>query len=181
MIVVAVMSMTAEYRRGLIHTTLAASPRRGRILAARSLVIGAVTFVVGLIATGIAIPVVEKLERDKDFYLRPVSTLTEARLILWTAALLAVAAVLAVAIGAILRRSAGAATVVISVIVLPYILAVASVLPLGPAQWLLRVTLAAAFAIQQSAPQHSQVVGEYTPANGYFPLSPWAGFAVLCG
>jgi uncharacterized membrane protein len=21
----------------------------------------------------------------------------------------------------------------------------------------------------------------YTPANGYFPLAPWAGFAVLCG
>ena len=20
----------------------------------------------------------------------------------------------------------------------------------------------------------------YTPANGYFPLAPWAGFAVLC-
>ena len=25
------------------------------------------------------------------------------------------------------------------------------------------------------------VSASYTPANGYFPLAPWAGFAVLCG
>lgn len=180
-IVVAVMFMTAEYRRGLIRTTFAASPRRGRILAAKSLVIGVATFVVGLVAAAIAIPIVEKLERDKGIYLLPVSPLTEVRVIVGTAALMAVAAVLALAVGTILRRSAGAVTLVISIIVLPYILAVAPVLPLGPAQWLLRVTPAAAFAIQQSTPQYSQVVTAYTPGNGYFPLSPWGGFAVLCG
>ena len=38
--VVATMFMTAEYRRGLIRTTLAASPRRGRVLAAKALVVG---------------------------------------------------------------------------------------------------------------------------------------------
>ena len=45
MIVIAAMFITAEYRRGLIRTTLAASPRRGRVLAAKAVVIGAVTFV----------------------------------------------------------------------------------------------------------------------------------------
>jgi len=65
-------------------------------------------------------------------------------------ALLAVAAVLALAVGTILRRSAGAVTIVIAVIVLPYILASASVLPAGPSEWLLRLTPAAGFAIQQS-------------------------------
>ena len=53
------------------------------------------------------------------------------------------------------------------------------VLPLGAADWLLRVTPAAGFAIQQSMP-HAQVTADYTPGNGYFPLPPWAGFAVLC-
>jgi hypothetical protein len=24
------------------------------------------------------------------------------------------------------------------------------------------------------------VIGSYTPSEGYFPLAPWAGFAVLC-
>jgi hypothetical protein len=36
-------------------------------------------------------------------------------------------------------------------------------------------------AIQQSLPRYPQVSGSYTPFNGYFPLAPWAGLAVLCG
>jgi ABC-type transport system involved in multi-copper enzyme maturation permease subunit len=100
---------------------------------------------------------------------------------LGTAALLAVAAVLALAVGTLLRRSAGAVTAVIAAIVLPYLLAVLTgVLPAGAEEWLVRVTPAAAFAIQQNAPQYTQVTASYTPANGYFPLAPWAGFAVLC-
>ncbi len=51
LIVVATLYITAEYRRGLIRVTLAASPRRGRVLAAKAIVIGAVTFVTGLAAT----------------------------------------------------------------------------------------------------------------------------------
>jgi len=66
------------------------------------------------------------------------------------------------------------------VIVLPFILGVAGLLPFGAAQWLLRVTPAAAFAIQQSVPAYPQVTASYTPPT-YFPLSPWAGFGVLCG
>ena len=38
----------------------------------------------------------------------------------------------------------------------------------------------AAFAVQQSIQQYPQVTADYTPGNGYFPLAPWAGFAVLC-
>jgi len=97
-----------------------------------------------------------------------------------TAALFAVAAVLALAVGATLRRSAAAVTAVIVAIVLPYVLAVASVLPAGVSAWLLRLTPAAAFAIQQTLPHYPQVSSAYTPANGYYPLAPWAGFAVLC-
>jgi ABC-type transport system involved in multi-copper enzyme maturation permease subunit len=110
-----------------------------------------------------------------------VSSLTELRVIVGTAALLAAAAVLALAIGTMVRRSAAAVTAVIVAIVLPYILGVASVLPLGAADWLLRLTPAAAFAIQQSMPQYPQVAAPYTATAGYFPLAPWAGFAVLCG
>ncbi len=119
-IVVATLFITAEYRRGLIRTTLAASPRRGRVLAAKAIVIGSVTFAAGLV------------------------------------------------------------TAVIAAIVLPYILATASVLPAGPSHWLLRLTPAAAFAIQQSIPQYPQVSSICTPSQGCYPLAPWTGFAVLC-
>ena len=83
----------------------------------------------------------------------PVDVLTEVRVVVGTAALLAVAAVFALAVGTMLRRSAAAVTVTILLIVLPYLLAVTSVLPAGPAQWLLRITPAAAFAITQSTPE----------------------------
>ncbi len=97
-----------------------------------------------------------------------------------TAALLAVAAVLALALGVLLRRSTTAVTVAIVAIVLPYLLTM-TVLPIGAGQWLLRITPAAAFAVQQSAPEYEQVANLYIPSNGYFPLSPWAGLAVLSG
>ena len=54
-IVVGAMFITAEYRRGLIRTTLTASPRRGRVLAAKAIVLGAVTFAAGLPAATIAL------------------------------------------------------------------------------------------------------------------------------
>ncbi|MCC8250666.1 ABC transporter permease subunit [Saccharothrix luteola] len=180
-IVVAATFMTSEYRRGLIRTSLSASPRRGRVLAAKSVVIAGVTFVTALAAALITVPLVRAVEVDKGFFLFTVPTATELRVIVGTAALLAVAAVLSLAVGTVLRRSAGAVTVVIVAIVLPYILAIASVLPTGPSDWLLRVTPAAAFAVQQSLPEYQQVTANYAPADGYFPLSPLGGFAVLCG
>ena len=57
LIVVAAMFITAEYRRGLIWVSLAAAPRRGRLLAAKAVAIGAVGFVAGLVAATLAIAV----------------------------------------------------------------------------------------------------------------------------
>jgi ABC-type transport system involved in multi-copper enzyme maturation permease subunit len=180
LIVVATLFITAEYRRGLIRVTLAASPRRGRVLAAKAVVIGSASFVVGLVAAAAAIIVGKLLARSRQ-YIFPVSWATELRLVVGTAALLAIVAVLALAVGAMMRRSAAAVTTVIVVIVLPYILAVASILPAGAGDWLLRLTPAAGFAVQQSATAYPQVEALYTPNGGYYPLPPWAGLAVLAG
>jgi ABC-type transport system involved in multi-copper enzyme maturation permease subunit len=177
-VVVGTMFITAEYRRGLIRTTLTASPRRGQVVAAKAVVTGLVTFAVGLVAAAVALPVVERHIRAGGSFIDPVSMLTQVRLVAGTAALLAVAAVLAVAIGAVLRRSAVAVTVVIVVIMAPYILG--SVLSGGVSQWLLRLTPAAGFAIQQAYPKYPQLGIDYASASGYYPLAPWAGFAVLC-
>jgi uncharacterized membrane protein len=45
--------------------------------------------------------------------------------------------------------------------------------------WLMRFTPTAAFAIQATLPRSSLVTSASTPPNGYFPISPWAGLAVL--
>jgi ABC-type transport system involved in multi-copper enzyme maturation permease subunit len=177
-VIVAVMFVTAEYRRGLIRITLTAMPHRARVLAAKAIVVGAIAFLTALVAATVVVAVGQRVLRDNGVYVHPATFGTEIRLVVGTAALLAGTAVLAMAIGAVVRRSVVAVASAIVVIVLPYLLAIA-LLPVGAAQWLLRVTPAAAFAVQQSAVQYPQVDNVYTPANGFFPLSPWAGFAVL--
>jgi hypothetical protein len=180
MVVLGVLFITTEYRRGLIRTSLTATPRRGRVLAAKAVVIGAVTFVTGLVAAFLSVPIGEHLLRQNGNFVYPVSGLTWVRIVVGTAAVLAVAAVLALAIGTMLRRSAGAVAAVVVLVVLPYLLATAGVLPGGPAQWVMRLTPAAGFALQQSIPAYPQVDHSYIPLLGFYPLPPWGGFAVLC-
>jgi ABC-type transport system involved in multi-copper enzyme maturation permease subunit len=175
------MFMTAEYRRRLIRVTLTATPQRGRVLAAKAVVTLAVTFAAGLASAAIAVVLGQRILRDNGVQVYPASALTQVRVIVGTAAVLAVAAVIALAIGAIVRRGVGAVAVVVVAIVLPYMVTVAApVLPPGPTDWLLRLTPASAFAIQQTLVQYPQVTNTYTAANGYYPLPPWAGLAVLC-
>jgi len=175
--------ITAEYRRGLIRTTFAASPRRGRVLAAKAIVIGLVTFAAGLAGAAVAVPIAENKLHSAGWAssVYPVWSLTSGhglQIVVGTAGLLAVAAILALSAGAVLRRSAGAIAAVVLLLIVPLILGV--ILPQGPADWLLRLTPAAAFGLQQGTPHYSQVTNVCQPINGCFPLAPWEGFAVLC-
>jgi ABC-type transport system involved in multi-copper enzyme maturation permease subunit len=142
------------------------------------MVIGVVTFTAGLAAAAIALTLGVRTMRGAGAFVDPVPTLTAARLVVGTAAVLAVSAVLALAIAAIVRRSAIAVTLGVVLVTGPYILA--ALLSSPATQWLLRLTPAAGFAIQQAYPRYPQVTTTYLVADGYYPLSPWAGFAVLC-
>jgi ABC-type transport system involved in multi-copper enzyme maturation permease subunit len=179
--VVATMFMTAEYRRGLIRTTLAASPRRGRVLAAKAVVIGAAAFAAGLIGAVGAVVLGTAAAHSRGSQLFPEPWPTEVRMIVGTGALVAVVAVLTLAVAVLVRRSVAAVTIVFAAVVVPYFLSAILILPTGVADWLLRVTPAAAFAVQQPTPQYPQVSAYYAPVSGFYPLAPWAGFAVLCG
>ncbi|HEY3868207.1 MAG TPA: ABC transporter permease subunit [Actinocrinis sp.] len=182
MVVIGALFMTAEYRRGLIRATLAASPRRGWVLAAKAVVLGGVTFAAELAALAATVLIGVPLLRSSGNPVYPVTVLTEARAIVGAAALTAVFAVFALGVGSILRHGAGAVTAALTAVVLPYLLTAGiAVLPTGAAQWLMRVTPAAGFSIDQVVPAYPQVAAAYTPANGFFPLAPWAGFAVACG
>jgi hypothetical protein len=130
-------------------------------------------------AAALSIPLGNHLLRANGNYVYPASTLTELRVILGTGALVALAAVLALALGTALRRGAGAVTTVIVLLVLPYILATFSALPAGASEWVMRLTPAAGFAIEQTLPQYHQVNYLYTPSEGFYPLAPGIGLAVL--
>jgi len=178
MVVVGTLTATGEYRRGLIRITLAATPRRGRLLAAKALVVAAVTFVTGVVAAAVVVTFGQRVLRSSGVYVHAASTTTELRVIAGTGALLALAAVFGLALGTLLRRGTTAVTAAVATTVLPYLL-VMSALPADAGRWVLRVTPAAAFALQQSANQYDQVANLYLPVEGYFPLAPWAGFGVL--
>ena len=173
-IVLAALFVTSEYRRGLIRTTLVASPRRGRVLAAKAVVAGSMAFAAGAVATAIAEVITRHVFAANGNYLFPQSGAALARVIIGTGLFLGLAAALVVALGTMARRSAGAVVAGLVLLVLPGILGTA-----GSEPWLMRYSPTAAFAIQATLPRFDQVTNAYTPANGYFPISPWAGLAVL--
>ncbi|MET9657533.1 hypothetical protein [Streptomyces sp. NPDC006510] len=175
-LVVAVRFVTSEYHR---------EPARGapvtrRLLVAKAVVVGAVTFVTGLLAVGIVVPVGTAVLMKNGTTVIGVSAPTGVRVVIGTAAVLAVAALLALALGALLRRAWLAILVAVLAIAVPYVVTSVPLLADGLSQWLLRVTPAAGFAAQQTLIEYPQVVAHYAPAVGYFPLPWWAGIVVLC-
>src|SRR5262249_10340606 len=154
---------------GMIRVTLAAAPSRSSVLAAKSVVIFLATFVASLIAVGITLPLGLHSLRAGGNPIDPLPAWTEARMIVGTALLLAVSAVLALAIGVMARRGVVAIVAVIVVIFIPYILVTgAGLLPLTVQDWMLRVLPVSAFSLQQPYPAYHQVLARYTPGNGYY-------------
>jgi ABC-type transport system involved in multi-copper enzyme maturation permease subunit len=178
-IVVAAMFVTTEYRRGLIRTTFTAMPARGRVVAAKGLVVGAVAFVLSVVVMAVVVPLGEHLLRAHGNYVFPAPTLTQVRIIVGASAVVALGAITVTALSAILRGAAAAITAGAAVLLLPFILASAA--GGGTAEWLLRLTPAAGLSMLQALTQYSQVSYAYTLGNGYYPLSPLAGFAVMGG
>ncbi|MFD0342385.1 hypothetical protein ACFVH0_27545 [Streptomyces sp. NPDC127117] len=178
-LVVAVRFVASEYRRG-------SEPQRGtpvtrRVPAAKAVVVGAVTFVTVLLAVGVVITVGVAVLKGNGTAVVGVSAPTGVRVVVGTAAVPALSSVLAVALGALLRRAWLVIPVAVLAFVVPYTV---TSLPLpadGLSQWLLRLTPAAAFAAQQTLIEYPQVVAHYAPSTGYVPLPWWAGIAVLCG
>jgi hypothetical protein len=178
-IVVASMFVTSEYRRGLIRTTFTAIPARGRDLAAKGLVIGALAFLLSAVVMAVAVPLGQHLLRSHRNYVFQAGTFTQSRIIVGASALVGIAAVIVTALAAIVRRPAAAISAGIGVFLLPSI--VASAAGGGIGDWLLRLTPAAGLSMLQALTEYHQVSYAYTLINGYYPLSPLAGFAVLCG
>ncbi|MEO5873428.1 MAG: ABC transporter permease subunit, partial [Streptosporangiaceae bacterium] len=165
-VALAVLFMTSEFRRNTIWLTLAASPRRGRVLAAKAVVIGAAGFAAGLLGALGALALTGPMRRSAGL---PSVALTDGRVIqaiLGSGALLAVIAVFALSLATIFRRSAPAIAVTVLLLLLPQILATG--LPLAAAKWLTRLTPAAGFAAQDTVERYDTAIG------------PWQGLGVLC-
>ncbi|MEU4828992.1 hypothetical protein AB0H37_44765 [Actinomadura sp. NPDC023710] len=159
-VTVGTLFMTAEYRRNLTWTTFVATPRRGRVLAAKALVLGGTTFTAGLVATSAAFWLSQPILRDHGYrppFFPDPSAATAVRVIIGSAAFLALIALFSLGVGVIVRRTAGAVTTVMALVFVPQIAAPA--LPATAGTRLLEVTPVAGMSV------------------GY----PWSGVAVLAG
>jgi hypothetical protein len=150
------------------------------VIAARAAVAGTATFVTGLVAAGVALPVSTAILKGNGIPIQPVAVPTTVRMIVGIAAVLALCAVLVHALGARVRRGWAAILIGLSLIALPYAVTALPLLPDPVSEWLLRLTPAAAFAVQQTGVEYPQVIAHYAPSAGYYPLPWWAGLLVLC-
>ncbi|MEU4218498.1 ABC transporter permease [Actinoplanes sp. NPDC026623] len=164
--VLGVMVVAGEYSTGTISASLLAVPARTPVLAAKAAVLAAVVFVAGeviafasfLLGSGI-------VSRRVDVSLDQPGVL---RAVLGLGLYLPTVALLALAVGAIIRHVAGAITAVLAiVVVLP---SLASLLPGDAGRY------ASTLAPGGSA-------GPLLLSSGTNPdavLTPWQGFAVAC-
>lgn len=109
-----VLVMTSEYGSKLIHTTFAASPRRSRVLVAKAAVISAVLFVTTTVFSLVGYGIGKLLLSSGDY---ASGDLVPA--LLGIALCFSATGVLGLAIGTLIRNSAGAITAVLGFLLLP--------------------------------------------------------------
>lgn len=122
--VLAALSVTTEYRFGTMRTTFQAVPHRGSALIAKTTVVALLSFVVGEISAFGSLGVGMLLKPNADLALNSGADWIN---VAGVGVIYALAAVIAVAVGILLRHSAGAIA-----LLLIYALAVESLIRLIP-------------------------------------------------
>jgi len=162
--VLGVLLITSEYSSGAIGSTLAAVPRRGRVLGAKSIVIMVLSLVVVEVLSFVAFFIGQALISGHA----PTATLGQTgvlRAVIGSGLYGALLGMMGLALGTILRSAAGAIAVLVAILyVLP---GVAAALPTS-----IEHTVQEYWPTQAGA----QVATVVHTAN---TLSPWAGFGVF--
>lgn len=163
--------ITGEYTTGMIRSTLAAVPRRLPALWAKGVVLAVSIFVVSTFAVVVSLGVMQLFLGSKGLASDLGKTET-IRILIGTVRYLTAIALLAFAIGAILRHSAGAlATVMGLLLVVPVITAIPwkplqLIGPFLPGEAGSKILIAA-----KPQPTSPDVIGVV--------FGPWQGYAVL--
>ncbi|MFE9883720.1 ABC transporter permease [Streptomyces scopuliridis] len=117
-ITLGVLTIASEYGTGMIRTTVTACPSRGRVLVAKSLVFFLLVFVISMVITmtvsALQLSILGSASPDGGAWLRATAGVS---------LYLATLGLLSLAIGTLIRHSAGAITIMIGVVLLPLVLA----------------------------------------------------------
>lgn len=168
--VLGVLAITAEYSTGMIRSTLAAVPRRLPALWGKSLVLFVVVFVVSLVAVALAwvatLPFLNDLGLAVD-----LGDADQLRVVLGTPLYLATIAVLAFAIGALIRHSAGGLALVLGLL-----LVIETVIGAIPLAFFENV---APYLPSTAGSRVATESGLLGATLGGVDLTPWQGYGVL--
>ncbi len=174
--VLGVLAISGEYSTGMIRSSLAAVPSRIPVLLAKALVIAVVSFVVGVLGVAISyvvtMPMLSNAGGAADLGDPDV-----LRLFWGTGLYLAGVGLLGLAIGALLRHSAGAIAAVLgALLLLPMIVQMLS----GWLEWLRDIApyLPSAAGEQIVAVDMDDMV-DMAAMGGPAYLEPWPGFGVF--
>lgn len=167
--VLGVVVITSEYATGSIRSTLAAAPQRTLVLAAKAAVFAAAAGVVGVASSFAAFFAGQQLLAARGIE-GHIGDLAALRSVVGAGLYLAVLGLLALGLGVLIRRTAGAIAAVMGLIV------IVPVLVQGlPQSWQDTITRYLPSAAGQA------IIGrtKFTPAGPV--LAPWSGFALFCG
>jgi ABC-type transport system involved in multi-copper enzyme maturation permease subunit len=167
--VLGVVVITSEYATGTIRSTLAAAPQRGTVLAAKAAVFGTVAAITGIASSLAAFYAGQAILASKGIQ-ASISDPGALRSVIGAGLYLAVLGLLALGLGTLIRRTAGAIAAIVGlVLILP-------VLVQGlPASWQTAITRYLPSAAGQA------IIGRTKFAPSGHLLSPWTGFALFCG
>ncbi|WP_018382418.1 ABC transporter permease subunit [Wenjunlia vitaminophila] len=172
-VVLAVLAITNEHATGMIRTTLAAVPRRHRVLWAKAVVVtvavlaAGVLGVLGALATGRAVLPGNGFTAANGY---PPPSLTDGptlRAAVGTVLYLVLVALLALGVGTVVRDTAGAVTTTLGLL---YVVPLLVELVADP-QWHDR--------LERLAPMTAGLSVQATRDLDRLPIGPWAGLGVL--
>jgi ABC-2 type transport system permease protein len=167
--VLGVLAITSEYATGSIRATFAATPQRRAVLAAKAVVVGTSTALVGIVSAFAAFLVGQAILAPKGLQAH-LGNPGVARSVLGVGLYLAVLGLLALGLGTLIRSTAGAiATVVGLVYVLPGIVGAL------PSSWENTISP----YLPSDAGQALIGRTKFAP-SGLHLLPPWVGLVVVC-
>jgi ABC-2 type transport system permease protein len=162
--VLAVLVATSEYGTGAIRTSLSAVPSRGRLLAAKALALAGTSLIAGTAISILSYLVSRTVLTSRAAHVASLDG-ASVRAVLGGGLYLAVLSLFALALGMILRRSAGAITTAIFVVlILPSVLPAFGRTGISIYKWW--------------PTEAGQQVMRVNSTTGM--LAPWSGFALFC-
>ena len=165
--VLGVVAITGEYSTGMIRATIGAVPKRLPVLWAKVIVFGVVSLAIAVPSVFLGFFGSQAIFRSHHILHLTLSDPGVTRTVIGGALYLTVIAVFALALGAIIRNTAGALAVFAAIIfVIPPLMNVL------PQSW------------NDAASKYlpSNAGGEiFAIAHGPHDFGPWSGFAIFCG